>query len=126
MARHAESGLRARLERMARAEPSAMQAGEANLVESETRGQRRNDTDAVTPRALAFAVTRRAQVPRARRAHAVLANPIALVHEMTYRQGVLGCQIDVTPVAVARSPLIFVLVAAEAHRHFGPQSFGPF
>jgi hypothetical protein len=71
-------------------------------------------------------MTRSAEIARARRAHAVLASPIAVVDEVTGRQGVLCRQIDVTTVAITGAPLVFVLVAAEANGHLGPQRFRSF
>jgi hypothetical protein len=77
-------------------------------------------------RAVALAVTRSAEIARARRAEPVLALPIAVMHEVTGRQGLLFCQIDVTTVAITRAPLIFVLMAPETNGHLGPQRFWPF
>ena len=83
--RHAQSCLRACFERVSRAKTRAMQTGEAYVVESETRGQRGDHADPVTPSALPLAMTGRAKIARARRAYAVFAHPIAVMHEMADR-----------------------------------------
>ena len=56
----------------------------------------------------------------------MLADEVAAVHEMARRQCVFRGKLDVATVAIARPPLIFVLVATEADRHLGPQHVGLF
>ena len=53
----------------------------------------------------------------------MLADEIAAVHEMARRQCAFRGKLDVATVAVARAPLILVLVATEADRHLGTQRF---
>jgi hypothetical protein len=126
VARHAEARLPASFERMTRPKPRAVQTGKPHAVEREARRQRGHDADAVTARTVPFAVTRRAEIARAGRPQPMFAVPIAVVHEVARRQGLLGRQIHMAPIAVARPPLILVLVASEADRHLGPQRFRPF
>jgi hypothetical protein len=122
----AQAGLCARFDRVPRAETGSMQTGEAHFVELQPPRQRGNDPHAVTAGAMALAVTGRAEVARARRSDAVLALPIAAVYEMARRERIFFGEIDVAAVAVARPPLIFVLVASEAHRHFRAQRLRSF
>jgi hypothetical protein len=126
VARHAEARLCARFEGMTCAKAGAMQTGELHAVEGEAPRQSRYHADAVTACAVAFAVTRSAEIARAGRAQTVLASPIAIVHEVTGRQGLLGRQIHVATIAVTGPPLVFVLVTPEADRHLGSQRFRPF
>jgi hypothetical protein len=58
MASRAESRLSLRFDGVPRPEAGAVQPGKANVVESEARGQCRNDADPVTARAVALTVTR--------------------------------------------------------------------
>jgi len=125
VARHAEARLPAGLQGMAGAKARAVQTGKPHAIEREAPRQRGYDTDAVTSRAVAFTVTRRAEIARARRPHSMFAHPIAVVHEVTGRQDLLGREIHVASIAVAGPPLILVLVAPEADRHLGPQGFRP-
>jgi hypothetical protein len=60
MASRAESRLSLRFDGMPRAETGAVQPRETDIVKGEARGQPRNDADAMTTRAVALAVTRRA------------------------------------------------------------------
>jgi len=54
----------------------------------------------------------------------MLADEVATVHQMARWQRIFRGKLDVATVAIARSPLILVLVATEADRHLGPQRFG--
>ena len=117
MARRAEAGIGPGLVGVSRDESGAMQPRQGDFVEREPRGQRRNGAGAMAARARAFAVAARAQVARARRPHAVLADEIAVVHEVIRRRAALGADIDVATIAVAQGPLVAVLVATEAARH---------
>jgi hypothetical protein len=94
-------------------------------VERELRRKGRDGPDAVAARARALTVAARAEIPFTRRVHAVLAQPVAVVNEVAGGGRVLGGEIDVTTVAVAERPLVFVLVAAEARRHLREQRFRP-
>jgi hypothetical protein len=116
VARRAEPGIGTRLVGMARSETSAVKPGELYLVERKPRGKG-GDRDTVARGARALAVARRAEIARARGAHAVLAYPVALVDQMARRRRVLVRQIDVATIAVAQRPLFLVLVAAKAGRH---------
>jgi hypothetical protein len=111
---------------MAGAKAGAVQTGEPHPIEREAPRQRGYDADAVTSRAVAFAMTGRAEIARARRPHTMFAHPIAVVHEVARRQGLLRREIHVATIAVAGAPLILVLVAPEADRHLGAQGFRPF
>lgn len=126
VARDAKAGIRASLERMSRAESGAMQPRQHDLVERETRWKSRHDAHAVTAGALPLAVASGAKIARARGAYAVFAHEIAVVHQVTRRKGALRGEIDVTTVAIARSPLIFVLMTSETRRHLRTQRFRPF
>ena len=67
----------------------------------------------------------RAEIALARRAYAVLADPIAVVDEVARRRRVLGGEIDVAGIARPQVPLVLVLVAAQAKSHFREQRLGP-
>lgn len=53
----------------------------------------------------------------------MLADEIAAMHQMARRKCVFRGKLDVATVAIAGPPLILVLVATEADRHFGAQRF---
>jgi hypothetical protein len=61
----------------------------------------------------------RAEIAGAGRAHAVLAYPVTVMHEVAGRERVLGLEIDVAAVAVSEVPLILMLVASETGCHLG-------
>lgn len=63
-----------------------------------------------------------AEITRTRSPHAVLAQPVPVMNQVARRKRVLCLEIDVTAVAVAHGPLVFVLVATEAGRHLGTKS----
>jgi hypothetical protein len=79
----------------------------------------------VTGRALGLGVAGRAELPRARGAHAVLAHAVlahevALMNDVARGRDLLAREIHVAAVAVARLPLVLVLMAREALGHLGP------
>jgi hypothetical protein len=90
MTRRTNAWVGARLFGVARAKSSAMQAREPRVVERHFRRERWDGADAVTPGARAFGMTTRTEVALARRANAVLSNPIAVVNQVTRRECVLG------------------------------------
>src|SRR5262249_28764233 len=102
---------------MPRPEAGSVQTVEAHRVECQARRQGRS-VDAVARGARALGVARSTQVTRGSRAYAVLAHPIAVVHEVTRRKRVLGLHLDVATIAVPHCPLVFVLMTSEARRHF--------
>jgi hypothetical protein len=122
----AEAGLCARFDGVARAETGSVQTGEAHLVELQPPRQCGNDPHAVTAGAMALAVTGRAEIARARRSDAMLALPVAAVYEMARRERIFFGEIDMAAIAVARPPLIFMLVAPEANGHLRAQRLRPF
>jgi len=65
-----------------------------------------------------------AEVASARRADTVLAQPVAVVHEVALGRRVLGREVLVAAIAVPKGPLILVLVAPEARGHLGPERVG--
>jgi hypothetical protein len=117
VARRAEARICPRLHRVARDEASAVKTGQGHFVERERRGQRRDRADPMTRGARPLGVAARAQVPRARRAHAMLTNPVAVMHQVARGRPLFGCKVLVAAVAVAKRPLVLVLVAAEAGSH---------
>jgi hypothetical protein len=96
-----------------------MEARERHGVEGEPRRECRHGSDAMATGTRALGVASRAEIAGARRAHAVLTDPVAVVDEMAARQASFRLQIDVAAVTVSEVPLILVLVAAEAGRHLG-------
>jgi hypothetical protein len=110
---------------VARSETGSVQTVEAHGVERQPRRQSWN-VHAVARRARAFRVARSAKVTRGSRAHAVLADPIAVVHEVARGQCILCLHVDMATVAVAHCPLVFVLMTSEARRHLRAECFGTF
>jgi hypothetical protein len=123
MTRRAETGVGSGFLGVASDETGAMKSRESHVVESQLRREGRDRTHTMAPGARAFAVTARAQVARARRAHAVLAHEITLVDEMVGRRRPFRSQVHMTAVAIAQSPLVAVLVTPETGRHFGQDRF---
>jgi hypothetical protein len=66
------------------------------------------------------------QITRTRGSHAVLAHPISIVHQMARRKRALALHVDVATVAVARRPLVLVLVTSKARRHLRTKALGAF
>jgi hypothetical protein len=109
---------------MPRDESRAVEPGERNLVERESRGERGDGPHAVARGARALGVAARAEVAGAGRADPVLAEPIAVVHEVALGRRVLGREVLVAAVAIAKRPLILVLVTPEAGGHLGSKGIG--
>ena len=82
-------------------------------VEIEPRGNRGHG-DAVTLCALALRVAGRAQVALGAGLHAMFTQEVAIVNHVALRSRHLARQVHVTAAAVARVPLVFVGMAAEA------------
>ncbi len=120
VARRAKSRIGASLHRVPSDEASAVKAGERDLVEREPRWQRRNRRDAVACGAGALRVAARTEVTSACGPDSVLAQPVAVMDEMTRGRGVFRSEVLVAAVAITKGPLISVLVAAEARGHLGP------
>jgi hypothetical protein len=106
-------------------EARAVKPRQTHIVEREARRERGKGPFSVTRGALSFRVTARAEVASGGRARAVLADPVAVVDQMVVGQRAFGLQIDVATAAVAQSPLVAVLVTAEATRHLRQHRFGP-
>jgi hypothetical protein len=119
VARRAYPRIGARLLGMPGAKTGPMQIRSARIAELELPRKRRNRR-AVARCAKALAVTRRAQIAHACGAHAMFADPIAVVHHVARGHHVLVFEVDVAAGAVTNGPLIFVLVAPEAARHRRP------
>ncbi len=117
VAGRAEPRIGARLLGVTGFEAGAMKAREAHVAEGQLPRQGGDGPFAVARGALPIGVAARAEVARARRAHAVLAEEVSVVNEVIVRRRALVAQIDVTLVAVAHRPLVAVLVAPEARRH---------
>lgn len=119
MARGAEPRIRARLLHVSLAEPRTVEIRrprDLRLVERES-PRERGDGHAVARRALGLGVAGRAEIACARRADAVLAYEVTLVHDVARRSRELARQAHVARVAVTHRPLIFVRVAREALGH---------
>jgi len=63
----------------------------------------------------------RAKVARARRPHAVLAQPVSIVNQVADGRRVFRREVFVATIAGAEGPLILVLVAAKTGGHLGPE-----
>jgi hypothetical protein len=111
--------------RVPRSKARAVQALQADVVERHLPRQRGHGADAMARRARSLAVAGRAEIALAPGPHAVLADPIAVVNEVTRGRGVLRREVDVTGVAAAQVPFILVLVTAEADGHLREQRLGP-
>jgi hypothetical protein len=125
MARRADAWIGPRLFRVPGHEAGAVQAPRADVVEGEPCGQSRHRPFAVTRRALSFRVATRAEIALTCGAGSVLAKPVAVVDEMVVGHVGLARQVDVAARAIAKGPLIAVLVAAEAGRHLREHGVGP-
>jgi hypothetical protein len=101
-----------------------MQTRETYVVERELGGQGRDCPFPVARGALPLGMATCAQVPLTRRTRSVLADPVAVVHQVIVGRLSLRWEIDVAPVAVAQSPLIAMLVAPEAGRHLRKDGIG--
>ncbi len=121
----AEARLSPRFLGVTRPKTCAMEARQPHPVEGESRGQR-GDGHPVAPGAGALAVAGRAEIARAGGAHAVLSDPVSIVHQMAHGQCVFGGELHVAAVAVAKRPLLFVLMTAEACGHLGTDHLRPF
>lgn len=93
------------------------------LIETESR-RNRWDGDAMASGALALCMTLRAQVRLRVRLHAVLAKEVSVVDDVAFGQRHFTREVDVTPAAVARSPLVLVGVATEARWVLDPYVVG--
>src|SRR4051812_28408750 len=98
----AEPGIGPPLVGMARFEAGAMKPGEAHVVEDQPRRERGDRPRSMARSARSFAVAGRTEIALARGMNAVLTEPVAVVHEVARRRGVLGREIDVASVAVAK------------------------
>jgi hypothetical protein len=119
MTRGAKARVSARFLGVARAKTSAVQAWKLRIVECQSCRKRRDGTYAVTTGARSFGVTTRTKLALTSSAYTMLTDPIAVVNEMTGRESILGAEIDVTAIAVAKGPLIFMLMTTKAERHLG-------
>lgn len=93
-----------------------MEARQTRVIERKARrqpGRRRTVTSRTEP----IRVTSRTEIARARRSDAVLADEVALMHDVAVGTHLLAGQIDMAPVARPHCELIFVCVTAEAGRH---------
>ncbi len=126
VAGRAEARIGARLVGMARDEPRAVHPRQARIVECEPCGQRGHRADSVAGGARPLAVAARAEVARTRRADAVLAHEVTVVHQVILGERPFVCEVDVTAVAVAQRPLVAVLVAAEARCHRRQKRLGSY
>jgi len=120
VASHAETGVGASFHRVAGDEAGTVEAREWHLIEHEPRRQRGDGADSVASGARSLGVAACAEITCARGSDAVLADPVAVMDEVTRRWRILRSEVLVTAVAVAKRPLILVLVTAEACGHFGP------
>lgn len=120
MARRAQAWCCTRLFRVPCSEPATVQTCRANLVETHAPGES-GDGHTMASGARPLAVARRAEVARACRAGAVLAQPVAIVHEVARGQSAFGREVDVATVAIARRPLVLVLMTPKAGRHLRTQ-----
>jgi len=117
MASRADPGVGARLVGMTSGEAGTMKTRQAHVAEGQLPGQRGDRALTVTRRALAVGVAARAEVPRARRTNAVLADEVTVVNEVVVRRHALVAEIDVATAAVTHRPLLAMLVTPEAGRH---------
>jgi hypothetical protein len=101
-----------------------MQTIEPSVVEREPRGKGRRRSDTMTACARSFGMTRAAKIGRARRTNAMLTDPVTVVNDVARRQDMLARKIDMTAVAVARLPLILMLMTSEARGHRRTQRHG--
>jgi hypothetical protein len=115
---------RPRLLGVARAKASEVQARESSLVQSHSPGESGNRR-AMARRARPLGVTRSAEIARARRARAVLAQPITVVHDVAGGQRALLGQVHVATITIAHRPLVFVLMTSKAGRHLRAQRLRP-
>ena len=124
MAGGARARIRTRFPGVPGAEPGAMEPRERRVVEGELRRKRGDRAHPMARGARALAVTTGAEIGFTRSANAVLAQPVPVVHHMRRGDRVLGGEFHVAPLAVTDGPLIAVLVAAEADRHFRLERLG--
>jgi hypothetical protein len=117
----AQTRLRARFLRVARAEASPVDSGAEYVVEEDLL-RKCGDGLAVTARAKSLAVAGRAQVTGGGGAYAVLAQEVALVDQVALRARTLSGEVDVAPAAVADPKLVFVSVASKAGGHLRAQN----
>jgi len=120
MTRRAHAGVGTGFLRVSRAKSRSMKIRGVRVAERELPRQG-GDGRAVARRAVSLTVAARAEVARTRGPNAVLADPIAVVHDVALGPNVLVFEIDVTAIAVADGPLVLVLVAAETRRHRRPE-----
>jgi hypothetical protein len=118
--RRAESRVRAGLHRVPRDEACAVKTGERDFVERESCRERRDGPDTMTSGARALRVAARAKVPGTSGSNSVLADPVAVVNQVTRRRRVFRREILVAAVTVAKGPLITMLMTTEARGHLGP------
>lgn len=108
--------IRARLECVTRGEPGAVHARAERIAEPQLRRQH-GDGLTVARRAGPLGVARLARVGGRRSAGAVIADPVAVVHEVRLWQRARVLEIDVTRLAVARIAGGVVGVTAKACGH---------
>jgi len=120
VAGRARAGLGLGLERVAREEAGAVDTRRERIAEVERRRQHGGRL-AMTLGAELLAMAALAQIPRRGGTRAVLARPVAVVDEVTARQGRRVVQVLVARGAHARVSLGLVRVAAVAGDHRGPQ-----
>jgi hypothetical protein len=120
VAGRAEPRIRAGLHRVPRDEARAVKTGERDLVERESCGERRDGPDTVASGARTLRVAARAEVSRTGSSNSMLADPVAVMNQVARGRRVLRREILVAAVAVAKRPLIPMLVATEARGHLWP------
>ena len=106
------------------AKASDVQTGESSLIQSHAPRESRNGGP-MARRARPLGVTGSAEITRARRARAVLAEPITIVHDVAGRQRALVGQVHVATVTIAHRPLVLVLMTSKACGHLGAQRLRP-